>query len=68
MTSKEIGATLTSRNVEEFAWRHFWLTNVMIDAGRPIPEKLARPRVTRRMSPARRLHKLHRMRAMLGSS
>jgi hypothetical protein len=53
------------RGAEEFAWRHFWLRNVMLDSGRPSLARMSRPRVTRRMSLARRLDKLHRLRAAL---
>jgi hypothetical protein len=51
------------RNTHETAWRHFWLKNVMIDAGKPLPAEIRRRLVTRRMSLARRLEKLHRLRA-----
>jgi hypothetical protein len=47
------------------AWRHFWLTKAMIDSGTPNSEKISRHNTTVRMSPARRLEKLHRMRATL---
>jgi hypothetical protein len=50
---------------EEIAWRHVWLKSVMINSGKPVPVKIYRPTVTRRMSLARRLEKLHRMRAAL---
>ena len=53
------------RNTQEIAWRHFWLKNVLIDAGKPLPAKICRRPVTRRMSLARRLEKLHWMRATL---
>jgi hypothetical protein len=50
---------------EEIAWRHVWLKSVLINAGKPSPTKIRRPTVTRRMSLALRLEKLHRMRAAL---
>ena len=53
------------RNTQEIAWRHFWLKNVMIDAGKPFRPGIQHPIVTRRMSLARRLEKLHRIRASL---
>jgi hypothetical protein len=67
MIPKEICVTDTRRNAAEINWRHFWLANVMIDTGNPRAAKIARPAMrTRRMSLARRLHKLRRMRAALG--
>lgn len=66
MISKEIGATELRRRAAEIDWRHFWLANAMID--NPRPAKIAHPAMrTRKMSLARRLHKLRRMRAALGS-
>jgi hypothetical protein len=56
---------MRAERTEETAWRHFWLKNVMIDAGKPLPANVCRRPVTRRMSLARRLEKLHRMRATL---
>jgi len=53
------------RNTQEIPWRHFWLKNVMLDAGKPLPAKIRRHPITRRMSVSRRLEKLHRMRATL---
>jgi len=50
-------------------WRHFWLTNVMIDSGKFEPQRIARYNVlTRKDSLTRRLHRLRRMRAALGPS
>jgi hypothetical protein len=60
MTPKEISEL--SRRADEIAWRHVWLTNVLVDAGKPSLAKIARPGPTRRMSLARRLDKLHRLR------
>jgi len=53
------------RNTQEISWRHVWLKNVTIEAGKPLPAEIRRRPVTRRMSLARRLEKLHRMRATL---
>jgi hypothetical protein len=53
------------RNTQELAWRHFWLKNMMIDAGKHLLAKISRRPVTRRMSLSQRLEKLHRMRATL---
>jgi hypothetical protein len=48
------------------AWRHFWLTNVMIDTGKLGPAKLVRREMgIRKDSLARRLHKLRCKRAVL---
>ena len=50
-------------------WRHFWLTNVMIDSGKFEPQKIARYKMlTRKDSLTQRLHRLRRMRAALGPS
>jgi hypothetical protein len=65
MIPKQIGATELRHGADEITWRHVWLTNVLIDAGKPSPAKIARPRITRRMSLARRLDKLRRLRAAL---
>jgi hypothetical protein len=62
----EIGTTELHLRANEIAWRHFWLTNVMIDTGKPGSAKLARREMrTRKDSLALRLHKLRRMRAAL---
>jgi hypothetical protein len=64
MTPKEIGIPELHRNADEIAWRHVWLTNVMIDADKPI--LATRPRIQRsRESLTQRLRKLRRMRAIL---
>ena len=65
MPPQEIGI---AERTEEIAWRHVWLKSVLIDGGKPSPTKIHRPRVTRRMSLARRQEKLHRMRAALEPS
>jgi hypothetical protein len=49
----------------EIDWRHVWLTRTIIDDGNPYREKIARPRTMAKMSPARRLEKLRRLRATL---
>ena len=49
---------------DEIEWRHVWLTKASIDA--PNCETIARPKpITKKMSPARRLEKLRRLRATL---
>ena len=64
MTPIETGTAELGRRADEIDWRHFWLTNVMIDTGKPRP---ARPVMrTRKESLARRLHKLRRRRSVLG--
>ena len=50
---------------DEIAWRHVWLTNVLIDAGRQNCQRIPRPRLSRKMTLSQRLEKLHRMRAAL---
>jgi hypothetical protein len=50
----------------DIAWRHYWLTNGMVDAGKVGPVRLARREMpARKESLSRRLHKLRRMRAVL---
>jgi hypothetical protein len=53
---------------DEIAWRHVWLANVLVEAGEPNRQVIHRPRTSRRMTPSRRLEKLHRMRAALQPS
>ncbi len=66
MSKTEIGTAEITRCADDINWRHGWVTNVMIDTG-----KLGLPRIARRKMPIRnnslmrRLHKLHRMRAVL---
>jgi hypothetical protein len=48
---------------DEIDWRHVWLTRASIDA--PNRETIRRPKTMTKMSPARRLEKLRRLRAML---
>jgi hypothetical protein len=65
MIPKEIGTTELRHSPDEIAWRHVWLTNVLIDAGKPSLAKIVRTGITRRMSLARRLDRLRRLRATL---
>jgi hypothetical protein len=44
-------------------WRHVWLTRESIDACKPNREKIACHKTMTKMSPARRLEKLRRLRA-----
>jgi hypothetical protein len=62
MPPQEIGV---DKRTEEIDWRHVWLKSVLIDGGNLFPTKIHRHGVARRMSAARRLEKLHRMRATL---
>jgi len=48
---------------DEIDWRHIWLTRGSIDA--PNRETIARPKPITKMSPARRLDNLRRLRATL---
>ena len=65
MTPEDIGTTEQRRSTDEITWPHVWLTSVLIDSDRPSLVKTSRPRAVRRMSLARRLDKLHRLRATL---
>jgi hypothetical protein len=50
----------------DIAWRHYWLTNVMVDGGKSGPARLLRREMpSRKESLSRRLHKLRLMRAAL---
>jgi hypothetical protein len=50
----------------DIAWRHYWLTNVIVDGGRAGPVRLPRREMpARKESLSRRLHKLRLMRAVL---
>ncbi len=67
MSSTETGTAELRRNADEIDWRHVWLTNANIDSGRFEPANIARYKMpTRKESLTRRLHKLRRMRALLG--
>jgi len=54
-------------DANQIAWRRFWLANVTIDTGKPLPPQIPRHKVpARKLSPSRRLHRLRCVRAMLG--
>jgi len=55
--------TLTELPADEVPWRHAWLTKSQI--GNPNPDPISHTRTVARMSLARRLEKLHRLRAAL---
>jgi hypothetical protein len=63
MTPTKVRDAELPPSADEIAWRHIWLTRASIDA--PNRETIARPKTTTKMSPARRLEKLRRLRAML---
>jgi hypothetical protein len=63
MTSTKVRDAELPPRVDEIDWRHVWLTRASIDA--PNREKIARPKMMTKMSPARRLEKLRRLREML---
>jgi hypothetical protein len=63
MTPTKVRDAELPPSVNEVAWRHVWLTRASIDA--PNRETIARPKTMTKMSPARRLEKLRRLRAML---
>jgi len=66
MSTQEFGTAQLRLALDEVAWRHVWLTNVMIDSGKLGLAKIVRPKMSAgRMSLARRLDKLRRMRATL---
>jgi hypothetical protein len=65
MTPKN-GTAELRRRADEIDWRHFWLTNVMIDTGKPRPVRSVMR--ARKESLTRRLHKLRRLRSVLGPS
>jgi len=64
ITTKVRDAELLPRP-DKIDWRHVWLTRAIVDDGNPYREKIARARTMTKMSPARRLEKLHRLRATL---
>jgi hypothetical protein len=67
MSATGIRTTEPRRSAKEINWRHVWLTNVMIDSGKFEPQKIARYKMQTGMgSLTRRLHRLRRMRAVLG--
>jgi hypothetical protein len=65
MTPNKIVDTELPPGAAEIDWRHVWLTRAIIDDGNPYREKITRPRTMIKMSPARRLEKLRRLRATL---
>ena len=68
MSSLETGATARSAPAAEIAWRHFWLKNVMVDAGTPGSTRITRHGLQpRKVSVAQRMRRLRRLRAMLGA-
>jgi hypothetical protein len=62
MIRTEIGTVDLHRSVDQVAWRRLWLTNVMIERGKPLPATNVRPR-TRAASRSLtwRLHQLRRL-------
>ena len=62
MIKNEISTVELHRTVDQSAWRHFWLSNVMIERGKPLPAKNARStmRATNK-SLTWRLHQLRRL-------
>ena len=65
MIPAKIHDTELPPSVDEIAWRHAWLKEATIDSGNLNREKIARPNTITKMSPARRLEKLRRLRATL---
>jgi hypothetical protein len=63
MTPTKVRDAELPPNGDEIDWRHVWLTRASIDA--PHRETIARPKTFTKMSPARRLEKLRRLRATL---
>jgi hypothetical protein len=61
------GTSVLGRNADEIDWRQIWLTTAMIDSGKLEPSKIARYKMQpRKDSLTRRLHRLRRMREVLG--
>ena len=61
------GTSVLGRNADEIDWRQVWLTTAMIDSGKFEPSKIARYKMQPRKDPlTRRLHRLRRMREVLG--
>jgi hypothetical protein len=63
MTSTKIRGAEMLPSADAIDWRHVWLSRVSVDA--PNREKIARPKTMTKMSPARRLEKLRRLRTTL---
>ena len=67
MSRTETGTAALGRSADEIDWRQVWLTNAMIDSGKLEPSKIARYKMqTRKDFLTQRLHRLRRMRAVLG--
>jgi hypothetical protein len=68
MIKTETGATEVSQPADDIAWRHYWLTNVVLETdGRPLV-RTTRPELRpRKDSLSRRLQRLRHMRAILGA-
>ena len=67
MSRTETGTAVLGRNADEIDWRQVWLTTAMIDSGKFEPSKIARYKMQpRKDSLTRRLHRLRRMREVLG--
>jgi len=64
MTQTKIRDAELLPKADQADWRHVWLTKAIIGDGNPYREKITGPRTTK-MSPARRLEKLRRLRATL---
>ena len=58
MIKTEIDTVEFSGSADELAWRDFWLTNVMIEKGKPLPVKTVRDE-----SLTGRLHQLRHMKS-----
>ena len=59
----------TKKRAEGLDWRHVWLKSAMIDSGKLIPGEITRYRTrARKPTLALRLHKLRRLRALLGQT
>jgi hypothetical protein len=65
MIKTEFGTVERHPSVDQFAWRRFWLANVMREKGKCPPAKnaLLTIRVTQR-SLSRRLHELRRLQSV----
>jgi len=67
MIKKGIGTVELHRTVDQSAWRHFWLTEVMIETGHPLPAENGRSTVrATNKSLTRRLHQLRRLKSAEG--
>ena len=67
MIKSEINTVELRQSVDQFAWRRFWLTGVMIEKGKPLPARYARSAVRATdKSLTRRLHQLRRLESAAG--